>query len=155
MGITHSWNGTVLVITSDSGTSSADLKGDMGIRGPQGNPGVITGTVITINGKQGEVELTAEDVGALPVGDIANYYTKEEINEAITNYYTKSEIDTAITNYYTKEELDTSTEQLVRTVYSAIPTKVSVLENDAGFLNAAEVAAIVQEELGVIENGTY
>ena len=34
--ITHSWNGTVLTITSDSGTSSADLKGEMGVRGPQG-----------------------------------------------------------------------------------------------------------------------
>ena len=39
MGITHRWDGTVLTITSDSGTSSADLrgeKGDDGIRGPQG-----------------------------------------------------------------------------------------------------------------------
>ena len=43
--IKHSWNGTVLTITSDSGTSSADLKGaqgETGIRGPQGYPGVIT-----------------------------------------------------------------------------------------------------------------
>lgn len=39
MGISHSWNGTVLTITSDSGTSSADLKGDIGIRGPQGPAG--------------------------------------------------------------------------------------------------------------------
>lgn len=42
MGITHEWNGTVLTITSDSGTSSADLrgeKGDTGIRGPQGVAG--------------------------------------------------------------------------------------------------------------------
>ena len=42
-GIYHSWNGTVLTITSDSGTSSADLvgaKGDTGIRGPQGVGGV-------------------------------------------------------------------------------------------------------------------
>lgn len=39
MGISHSWNGTVLTITSDSGTSSADLKGDVGIRGPQGPVG--------------------------------------------------------------------------------------------------------------------
>lgn len=42
MGITHSWNGTVLTITSDSGSSSADLKGpqgDTGIRGPQGVAG--------------------------------------------------------------------------------------------------------------------
>lgn len=40
--IKHQWNGTVLTITSDSGTSSSDLrgaKGDDGIRGPQGLPG--------------------------------------------------------------------------------------------------------------------
>lgn len=34
--IYHTWQGTTLVITSDSGTSSCDLKGDIGIRGPQG-----------------------------------------------------------------------------------------------------------------------
>lgn len=37
--IYHEWNGTTLIITSDSGTSSCDLKGqpgDIGIRGPQG-----------------------------------------------------------------------------------------------------------------------
>ena len=36
---THSWNGTVLTITSASGTSSADLKGEKGDTGLQGNPG--------------------------------------------------------------------------------------------------------------------
>lgn len=42
--VTHRWNGTVLTITSDSGTSSMDLagpKGDKGCRGPQGRCGVI------------------------------------------------------------------------------------------------------------------
>ena len=41
-GITHEWNGTVLSITSDSGTTSCDLKGakgDDGCRGPQGFAG--------------------------------------------------------------------------------------------------------------------
>lgn len=40
--ITHKWNGTTLIVTSDSGTSSCDLKGekgDMGIRGAQGADG--------------------------------------------------------------------------------------------------------------------
>ena len=43
--IYHEWDGTTLIVTSDSGTSSCDLKGskgDMGIRGPQGEPGIIT-----------------------------------------------------------------------------------------------------------------
>ena len=42
--ITHSWNGTVLTVTSDSGTSSADLKGatgNTGTRGSQGPAGVV------------------------------------------------------------------------------------------------------------------
>lgn len=48
MSATHSWNGTVLTITSASGTSSADLKGEAGrdgkdgetgLPGPQGQPG--------------------------------------------------------------------------------------------------------------------
>ncbi len=38
--ITHRWDGTTLIVTSDSGTSSANLKGDTGIRGSQGVPGV-------------------------------------------------------------------------------------------------------------------
>ena len=36
---THSWNGTVLTITSASGTSSADLKGRTGDTGPAGKDG--------------------------------------------------------------------------------------------------------------------
>lgn len=42
--IYHEWNGTTLIITSDSGTSSCNLvgqKGDIGVRGPQGSPGVV------------------------------------------------------------------------------------------------------------------
>lgn len=35
---THQWNGTVLTVTSASGTSSADLKGD---KGEQGNTGAV------------------------------------------------------------------------------------------------------------------
>lgn len=42
--IYHEWNGTTLIITSDSGTSACDLKGDqgdIGIRGPVGSPGAV------------------------------------------------------------------------------------------------------------------
>lgn len=115
-GITHEWNGTILTITSDSGTSSMDLKGatgDDGIRGPQGpagrdgnqgatieldttleNEGMAADAkavgdaiaavedklnnldidvdipVDSVNGKTGEVVLTAEDVGALPANTV-------------------------------------------------------------------------------------
>ena len=39
---THCWNGTVLTVTSASGTSSADLKGDKGDTGANGNDYVLT-----------------------------------------------------------------------------------------------------------------
>lgn len=90
--IFHEWNGTVLTITSDSGTSSADLKGvgEMGPRGPQGPAGVSIG-------EGGSV-------------DLSNYYTKDET-------YSKTEVDEKIaanpgggtadlSNYYTKTETD-------------------------------------------------
>lgn len=41
-GITHYWDGTVLYITTDSGTTGVDLKGakgDVGVRGAQGEKG--------------------------------------------------------------------------------------------------------------------
>lgn len=62
--ITHEWNGTILTITSDSGTSSMDLKGakgDTGVRGAQG-----------IAGGSGGV-------------DLSNYYTKTEIDALLVN----------------------------------------------------------------------
>lgn len=69
--IFHEWNGTVLTITSDSGTSSADLKGvgEMGPRGPQGPAGVSVG-------EGGSV-------------DLSNYYTKDET-------YSKTEVNNKI-----------------------------------------------------------
>lgn len=39
VSVTHSWDGTVLTVTSASGTSSADLKGEPGEQGLPGEPG--------------------------------------------------------------------------------------------------------------------
>lgn len=39
--VTHEWVGTVLRVTSASGTSSADLKGETGERGERGESGVV------------------------------------------------------------------------------------------------------------------
>ena len=65
--IKHQWNGTVLTITSDGGTSSCDLKGekgDTGIRGPQGAQGVVdTSRVYTKDNPP-----TIGEVGAAPAG---------------------------------------------------------------------------------------
>ena len=86
--ITHEWQGTTLVITSDSGTSACDLKGsqgDIGIRGPQGAAGR--------NGQDGTItfeELTDEQKATLkgPKGDAAtialgSYATGEPGTEVV------------------------------------------------------------------------
>lgn len=55
--ITHSWDDTTLTITSSSGTSSADLKGekgDTGEQGPMGPKGDLYITDADIIGAQGE-----------------------------------------------------------------------------------------------------
>ena len=56
--ITHEWVGTTLVITSDSGSSGCDLKGDrgdIGIRGPQGPQGEKPEVFFTIGIEDDEV----------------------------------------------------------------------------------------------------
>lgn len=40
-GISHSWDGSVLTVSSDSGSSSADLMGPAGARGPAGVETVV------------------------------------------------------------------------------------------------------------------
>ena len=87
--ITHSWNGTVLTITSDSGTSSADLKGDTGIRGAQGAPGIPgeSPVIDTSNFLTKDDLPTAEDINAAPSGYglgeyIGGYTVLEDANTA-------------------------------------------------------------------------
>lgn len=55
---THSWNGTVLTVTSASGTSSADLKGEKGDTGVAGKDGAAgtNGTNATITGATATVD---------------------------------------------------------------------------------------------------
>lgn len=130
MSITHSWNGTVLTVTSDSGTSSADLKGDTGCRGPQGPAGIVydeNGNIIMegyateqyVDDKLAQIEV--------PEVDMTNYYTKSEVDAKVNNidipevdltgYATQEYVDEQIVNvatggainldnYYTKTEMD-------------------------------------------------
>lgn len=96
--IFHSWNGTVLTITSDSGTSSADLqggKGDTGPRGPQGPAGIIVNPDGTIDTSAYATETYVnEKIAEVGTGsvDLSNYYTKPETVSLLNNYATKAEI---------------------------------------------------------------
>lgn len=88
--IKHQWNGSVLTVISDSGASSADLKGpkgDTGPRGPQGPGGVIYN-------EDGELVL-----------DLSEYYSKSEVDDLLDNvevdlsdYATKTYVTETITN---------------------------------------------------------
>lgn len=127
--ITHSWNGTILTITSDSGTSSMDLKGgsgDIGPRGPQGPAGIIINPDGTINFNGYATEQYVNDkVAEVEMGsvELENYYTKEETLALIpdtSDFATKLYVDQAIeaidiedidlSNYYTKSEVDAAIE---------------------------------------------
>ena len=84
--ITHEFNGTILTITSDSGTSSVDLKGgkgDTGPRGAQGPAGVIVNPDGTIDTSAYATETYVnEKIAEIQTGsvDLSNYYTKTDID---------------------------------------------------------------------------
>lgn len=90
--IKHKWHGTVLTITSDAGTSSADLKGARGaegIRGPQGRCGMILNPDGTVdyNGYATEeyVDYRIETL-EMEDPDLSNYYTKDEIDATLAEF---------------------------------------------------------------------
>ena len=64
VGVTHAWSGTTLTITSASGSSSADLKGDKGDKGDTGDAGsagtnaTITGATATVDANVGTPSVT-------------------------------------------------------------------------------------------------
>lgn len=102
--ITHEWNGTTLTITSDSGTSSMDLKGATGAigpRGPQGPAGTVTSNTNNVDltgyATEAYVDQKIADVEA-GIIDLSNYYTRDEVDEMFDgaqfdDYYTKSQSD--------------------------------------------------------------
>ena len=80
------------------------------------NDNPITGNVLSVNGKQGAVELTAADVGALPADTLipstVGLATEEYVNDAIasskpdlTNYATKNDISGLATTNYVDEKV--------------------------------------------------
>lgn len=101
-GISHYWDGTILTITSDSGTSACDLKGekgDIGARGPQGLPGDANLTeavekaeaaateaeaaLSQLGTARDEAVTAAEQVKAIVAGNEA--YTKAESDNRFAN----------------------------------------------------------------------
>lgn len=113
MPITHEWNGTILTITSDSGTSSADLKGekgDDGVRGAQGIPGSMATDALSLGGiaaaeyaLKSDISKDAETLAGKAAteyvlqADLDAYPTEDEVAAAIK----EAEVD--LTGYATEE----------------------------------------------------
>ncbi len=96
MPITHEWNGTILTITSDSGTSSCDLRGEKGDDGARGITTVIT-------------ECVAEDSKQLGGVAAKEYATKDYVsaNTAPAGYgYGGVVVSANTTTTTTEAELD-------------------------------------------------
>lgn len=124
--ITHQWNGTILTITSDSGSSSMDLKGiqgDTGPRGPQGPAGSVGATgPAGIQGEPGpagptaEVDYTRLDgylqldggtmTGGLAMG--SNKITGLAKPESATDAANKSYVDETVAAFATSGSVDLS-----------------------------------------------
>ena len=88
--------------------------------------------------------------------DLSNYYTKSEVNKKIeeaiasietpevdlNNYYTKEEVNTLIpdiSELVTREELEAVEAKVDAIVIPEVPTKVSELDNDAGYVTAKDI----------------
>lgn len=161
ISVTHRWNGTVLVVTSASGTSSANLKGE------KGEPGL---DYVLTEADKNEIAEIAANLVDVPSGgdsgsvDLSLYYTKKETDEVIQNAIEAIDLETYATeswvseNYQPKGEYLTqvpagyATEDYVKNKIAEaslsggnvdlsgyatkeeIPTKVSQLENDSGYL---------------------
>ena len=87
--VTHSWTGTVLTVTSASGTSSVDLRGEKGEQGIQGIQGIQG-----VQGLPGTV-------------DYSLVYTKTEIDKKLEEIDVDVDFsDINLDNYYDKTEID-------------------------------------------------
>ena len=106
--IKHEWSGTILTVISDSGASSADLKGekgDRGPRGPQGPAGLLLdeqGNVkVDLSPYDTSAEVDAKIEAAVGNVDLSKYATKAYVIESVENidldeYATKNYVSTEI-----------------------------------------------------------
>ena len=202
VSITHTWNGTSLSITSASGTSQVDFKGekgDQGQIGPQGPQGPAGS----------DYALTQDDKTEIAgLVDVSGFATEEYVNNAIAGIEIPEEIPhlTGITadnlanlenglywlDDYLHFTLENSNQSVTITglfiivdgffyfladdlygdydegkwhIYSGVTTDdlnnyptfddMNTTIEAKGYQTEEQVLALINQQLGVIENGTY
>lgn len=95
-----------------------------------------------------QIRQSAEDISNLQA-EAANHALKSEI-PSVDGFATTGYVDSAVNN--AKPNL---APYALKTDIPSVPANVSAFTNDAGYQTAANVKAIVEAELGVIENGAY
>lgn len=116
---------------------------------------------------------TLSDVSDYVAPDLEPLATKEYVDEKVANIDI-GDIVVELSNYYTKEETDTAikeavdaldipevdftgyaTEQYVNDAVAAIPTKVSQLQNDTGYVTSGYVDSETGRTKTWVENQSY
>ena len=151
--IQHQWNGTVLTIISDSGTSSCDLKGAKGDDGPRGAQGAPGSTIVEDCQKLGGVAAenyalktdTVENANKLGNVAAAQYVLKTDTvenanklgNVAAESYALKTDTvenannlgDVAAENYALKTDTVENANKLGNVAAANYALKTDTIEN--------------------------
>ncbi len=112
-----------------------------------------TGSVSSVNGKTGEVVLSAADVGAASKDDLASYVTTNALNTELTNYATTSAVDTKLTDYQPKliagDGISISDSNVISATGAATGSVTSVNgKTGKVVLAASDVGATTSEAVG-------
>ena len=110
------------------------------------------GAVTSVNGKTGEVVLSASDVGAASSSDLANYVTTDAMNTELTHYSTTAAIDAKLADYQRKliagDGIAISESNVISVTGGTGGGAVSSVNGKTGevVLNATDVGAITGAE---------
>ena len=111
-----------------------------------------SGAVTSVNGKTGEVVLSASDVGAASTSDLASYVTTDAMNTELTNFATTASVDTKLADYQPKliagDGIAISESNVISVTGGTGGGAVSSVNGKTGevVLNATDVGAITGAE---------
>jgi hypothetical protein len=154
--IKHEWSGSILTVISDSGVSSADLKGpkgNTGPRGPQGPAGIVydeAGKVVVDLGPYATIEYVDGAMANIDT-DLTVYPTRAEVKNT---YATKNFVSTEIakaqlegagvdtSGFATKDDLDDieadiDNQTIIKDQYGRLKTTLGGYSNNGGGVNLA------------------